>query len=64
MNSENTNELENRLWTILNIIIKFDMIQSTIGYLNEHKLETNERDNFENKYFYILTILTEAKKHN
>lgn len=65
VNSEKINELENRLITILDIINKFDVIQSQIEYLDADELGTDERDNFENKYFYIITKAKELiKDHN
>lgn len=55
LNAEKVNELENRLINILEIINKFDTIQSQLEYVNKHEFETDERDNFENKYFAIIT---------
>ncbi|XP_071056044.1 uncharacterized protein [Onthophagus taurus] len=61
---ENANEARIRLEHVKDALAEFNEIQSELELIDENELTGNERDNFENKYFAILSKATEfVEKH-
>nr|XP_022903742.1 uncharacterized protein LOC111416032 [Onthophagus taurus] len=61
---ENANEARIRLEHVKDALAEFNEIQSELELIDENELTGNERDNFENKYFAILSKANEfLEKH-